>query len=637
MKKIVTLAVLLSGSILLHAQQGALDPSFSPGMALDYNSANSLALQPDGKILTGGAFSRRVVRFNTDGTVDASFSLAGNSFNSYVPGMALQPDGKVVVGGGFNEFNNLPIPGRIARLNSDGSVDAAFKTNLGTGITTDYSSVTAIALQSDGKILAGGEFDAFNGSTANNILRLNTDGTRDISFNTGTGFNRAVACFAIQPDGKILVGGSFWSYNGASVPPRLVRLNTDGTVDATFNSSGSGFDGTVNSLALQPDGKILVAGFFTNANGVSRVGIARINSDGSLDASFNVGTGLTGSQPFAHAVALQSDGKVLLGGQFVNYNGTPVNRIVRLNTDGSRDATFNVGTGCDQTVLAFAIQPNEKIIIAGELTTYNGTARNFIARLTGPDNIKTAAVTVGNFCQDRQVAVPFTLTGNVNAGNVFTAQLSDAAGSFSAPVAIGTLSGTASGTINATLPATLATGTDYRIRVVSSTPVITGGDNGADLSITNITPVTIQRTSNTLSTNTTYATYQWIRNNSAIAGATNSTYTATANGGYQVAVTNTAGCKDTSEVLTITNLSINDPGYLAQQVSVYPNPARDIVHIKAPFRLNVSLSTIEGKVIRERELATTMEMSGLPAGIYFLRIEDTKGMLIKTEKLIRTQ
>jgi len=633
MKKILTLALLLSGSAALQAQQGTLDATFNPGPALDYNGANSLALQPDGKILVGGGFSKHVARLNTDGTIDASFSLTGNGFNSYVPAMALQSDGKVVVGGGFTEFNNLPIPGRIARLNSDGSVDATFKTNLGTGITTDYSSVNAVALQSDGKILVGGEFDAFNGSTNNNILRLNSDGTRDATFNTGTGFNRAVACFTIQPDGKILVGGSFWTYKGLAVPARLVRLNADGTLDATFGVA-SGFDGTVNSIALQPDGKMIVAGFFSNANGVPRAGITRLNSDGTTDATFNVGTALSGPQPFAHAVKLQSDGKVLLGGQFVTYNGTSINRIARLNSDGTLDATFNVGTGCDQTVLVFAIQPNEKIIIAGELTSYNGTNRNFVARLTGPDNIKTNALTPGNFCQNPAIAVPFTVTGTINSGNVFTAQLSDAAGNFSSPVAIGTLTGTASGTINATLPANTPSGTGYRIRVISSNPALTGSDNGEDLSITNVAPAVIQRTSNTLSTTLPYATYQWIRNNAAITGATNSTYTVTANGDYKVAVTNTEGCKDTSEVFSVVNLSLDETELMARQVQVYPNPATDVLNIRAPFKTGISITGIEGKLIHEERQATTVQLSNLPAGIYLLRITDTKGMLIKTEKLV---
>ncbi|WP_118974511.1 T9SS type A sorting domain-containing protein [Taibaiella koreensis] len=633
MKKILTLALLFSGCLTLQAQQGTLDATFNPGTALDFNGANSLALQPDGKILVGGGFSKHVARLNNDGTVDASFSLTGNGFNSYVPAMALQSDGKVVVGGGFTEFNNLPIPGRIARLNSDGSVDATFKTNLGTGITTDYSSVNAVALQSDDKILVGGEFDAFNGTANNNILRLNSDGTRDAAFNTGTGFNRAVACFAIQPDGKILVGGSFWTYKGLAVPPRLVRLNADGTLDATFGTT-DGFDGTVNSIAIQPDGKMIIAGFFSNANGLSRAGITRLNSDGTTDATFNVGTALTGPQPFAHAVKLQSDGKVLLGGQFVTYNGTSINRIARLNADGSLDATFNVGSGCDQTVLVFAIQPNEKIIIAGELTTYNGTSRNFVARLTGPDNIKTGALTVGNFCQNPAVAVSFTVTGTINSGNVFTAQLSDASGSFSSPVAIGTLSGTASGTINAMLPSNTPSGTGYRIRVVSSSPALTGSDNGEDISITNVAPAVIQRTSNTLSTILPYATYQWIRNNASIPGATNSTYTVTANGSYQVAVTNTGGCKDTSDVFTVTNLSLDEREQLAQQVRLYPNPAKDMIHIQSPVKVNVAITGIEGKMIREESHVSMMMLNDLPAGIYLLRISDTKGMLIKTEKLI---
>lgn len=636
MKKILAWAALLSCSLSLQAQQGTLDATFTPGNALDYNGANSIALQPDGKVLVGGGFSKHVARLNSDGSPDLSFSLTGNGFNSYVPGMALQDDGKVVVGGGFTEFNNLPIPGRIARLNSDGSVDLAFKTNLGTGITTDYSSVNTVTIQPDGKILVGGEFDAFNGAMHNNIFRLNESGTLDASFNTGIGFNKAVTCMALQPDGKILVGGNFFLYNGASVPQRLVRLNADGTLDGTFDA-GTGFNGTVNDIALQADGKVVVAGFFSSVDGTSKVGIVRLNSDGSIDATFDVGTGLTGAQPFAHGLALQADGKVLLGGQFVTYNGTAINRIARLNTDGSLDASFNAGTGCDQTIWAFAIQPDEKILIVGEFTTYNSTNRNFVARLHGPENIKTAPVTVGNYCQDPAITVDFVLTGTVNAGNIFTAELSDATGSFAAPAAIGTLPGTTSGTINASLPAGLSSGSGYRVRVVSSSPVITGSDNGTDLDIETITPAVITRTANTLATTAAYSTYQWIRNDNPVAGATGITYSVTANGDYKVAVSNVAGCKDTSEVFTVSNVSVHELEDLARQISIYPNPARDHVTIKAPAPVDIRITGLEGKVLLEQRNATTVATEGLPAGLYLLHITDKKGNLVKTEKLVRTR
>jgi uncharacterized delta-60 repeat protein len=637
MKKVLFITALAGSCFTLQAQPGILDPTFTPAPGLDYNGVHSVVIQPDGKVIAGGSFSRKVIRLNNDGSADPSFNPPGNGFNAFAPALALQPDGKVIVGGGFTEYNNLPIPGRLVRLNSDASLDATFITGLGTGITTDYASVEAIVLQPDGKILVGGDFQDFNGAGRRRLMRLNSNGTLDNSFIVGTGFNNTVSAICLQPDGKILVGGVFINYNGAPVPPRLIRLNSDGTVDATF-SAGSGFDGWVQSVVLQSDGKIIVGGMFSNANGLPRKGIARLNSDGSVDASFDPGTGFA-SPPFVHDVILQPDGKILAGGQFTGYNGTTANRIVRLNNDGSIDPTFNTGTGCDMTVLGFALLPNEKIMICGEFTNYNGTARNFVARLNGNDNIKTAPVTLADICNDPDVEVPFIATGTFTTGNVFTAQLSDAAGSFTSPVAIGTLTGTASGTINATIPATTVSGTGYRIRVVSSTPPLNGDDNGEDLDIANITPAVIQATNFTLSTTVPYTTYRWFFNNNPIPGGVNATYNVGNNGSYKVAVTDANGCKDTSDVYEVTNVpvGISELDMIAAQVKIYPNPANDVISINAPVKVNVSITGIEGKVFRQEKNVSKLDIHDLAEGIYLIRITGTDGTLIKVEKLVKTK
>lgn len=133
--------------------------------------------------------------------------------------------------------------------------------------------------------MIGGGFTAFNGASRNYIARLNADGSLDTSFNPGTGRNRWVDTTAIQADGKILIGGDFTSYNGTSIN-RIARLNEDGSLDTSFNP-GTGAGNWVFTTALQPDGKILIGGFFTSYNSISRSGIARLNADGSLETSFN--------------------------------------------------------------------------------------------------------------------------------------------------------------------------------------------------------------------------------------------------------------------------------------------------------------------------------------------------------------
>ena len=246
----------------------------------------------------------------------------------------------------------------------DGNLDTSFTSGTGPNNVV-YSTL----IQPDGKILIGGYFTSYNGTPRNRIARLNTDGTLDTSFTPGTGADDAgVLAFALQPDGKIIIGGEFTSYNGTP-RNRIARLNTDGTLDTSFDP-GIGSDNNIYGVAFLSDGKIIIGGGFTSYNGTPRNRIARLNTDGTLDAGFNPGTG---ADQTVYSTAVQSDGKILIGGYFTSYNGTPRNRIARLNTDGTLDTTFNPSTGAnDGGVSNFAFQPDGKIIIGGEFASYNG-------------------------------------------------------------------------------------------------------------------------------------------------------------------------------------------------------------------------------------------------------------------------
>src|SRR5690554_5875872 len=330
----------------LYAQTpGSLDTSFDIGTGFN-NNPETIILQPDGKILVGGSFTsyngtnqNYIARLNTNGALDTSFNI-GNGFSQGVVSTSLQPDGKILVGGVFTSYN-WESQNRITRLNTDGSLDSSF--NIGTGFN---QFVQSIAIQPDGKIIIGGGFTDYNGTTQNYITRLNTNGSLDTSFNIGAGFNNAVHQIVLQDDGKILVGGRFTSYNGTT-QNRITRLNADGSLDTSFamGTIGMGFNNFVFSIALQPDGKILVGGLFSNYNGTSRSRIARLNADGTLDTSFDIGTGFNSGA--GEAFIIQPDGKIIIGGGFTSYNGTSQNRIVRLNTDGSLDTSFNIEAGID--------------------------------------------------------------------------------------------------------------------------------------------------------------------------------------------------------------------------------------------------------------------------------------------------
>jgi uncharacterized delta-60 repeat protein len=373
---------------------GVNDRTFTTNTGTGFNDpVYSVAVQSGGKIVIGGSFTtfngvtvNNIVRLNSDGTRDTTFTTnTGTGFSGPVYSVATQSDGKIFCMGQFGSFNGATVE-RIVRLNSDGTRDTTFTTNIGTGFS---STVYSVATQSDGKIICVGDFGFFNETGVNRIVRLNSDGTRDTTFtaNTGTGFNFFAYNIAVQSDGKIVIGGFFTTFNGATVN-NIVRLNSDGTRDTTFTTNtGTAFppfEASVLSIAIQPDGKIVIGGYFTTFNGATVNGIVRLNSDGTRDTTFTTNTG-TGFDNTVDSISIQLDGKIVLGGYFTTFNGATVNRILRLNSNGTRDTTFtaNAGTGFDSNVSSIAIQSDGKIICGGDFSTFNNINRTRIARIGG--------------------------------------------------------------------------------------------------------------------------------------------------------------------------------------------------------------------------------------------------------------
>jgi uncharacterized delta-60 repeat protein len=406
---------------------GTRDTAFTTNTGTSFNNlVLSIAIQSDGKFVIGGDFTtfnnvavNRIVRLNSDGTRDATINI-GTAFNNSVRPIAIQTDGKLVVGGNFLTFNGVTV-NYIARLNTDGTLDTAFRTNTGTGFTGEVRSV---AIQSDGKFVIGGLFTIFNGVTVNYIVRLNSDGTRDTTFttNTGTAFNNFVASIAIQSDGKIIVGGGFTTFNGVTVN-RIVRLNSDGTRDATFTTNtGTAFNNNVNPIAIQADGKIVIGGFFTTFNGTTVNRIVRLNSDGTRDTTFTTNTG-TAFNESPYSIAIQSDSTVIVGGEFASFNGVTVNRIVRLNSDGTRDTTFttNTGTAFNSIVFAIAIQSDGKMVIGGLFAIFNGATANRIVRLNSDGTRDTTFTTNTGTSFDNSVrSIAIQSDGKFVIGGDFT-------------------------------------------------------------------------------------------------------------------------------------------------------------------------------------------------------------------------
>jgi uncharacterized delta-60 repeat protein len=320
------------------------------------------------------------------GSMDSSFQSRGPQ--DYVYTIATQADGKIIIGG---RFSNIYDKSRnhIARLNMDGSLDTVF--NPGSG--TNYF-VFASAVQADGKIVIGGSFTSYNGTAQNYIARLNADGSLDSSFNPGSGVggtaNPQVNTIALQSDGKIIIGGYFTSYNGTS-RNGIARLNADGSLDSSFNLSGVA--GTtspqVYSVAVQADGKIIIGGSFTSINGIPQNYIGRLNADGSLDNGFNPpgSAAWTGANWYVYSIVVQRDGKIVIGGFFTAVNTIAQGCIARLNVDGSLDSSFNTGSGADQRVESVLVQADGKIMIGGYFSNVNGTPIYRIARLNADGSL----------------------------------------------------------------------------------------------------------------------------------------------------------------------------------------------------------------------------------------------------------
>jgi uncharacterized delta-60 repeat protein len=391
MTRRLLLACALAATCLIGtAQDGSNDPTFNPtdiGFGNGdgaYNDILCTAVQADGKIIIGGEFisyngtgRNRIARLNADGSLDTGFD-PGTGANGIIQSTTIQADGKIIIGGEFTSYNGT---GRnyIARVNADGSLDTGFNP-----VTGASGAIRSTAVQSDGKIIIGGSFTSYNGTGRNNIARLNADGSLDTGFDPGTGANDIIWSTAVQSDGKIIIGGGFTSFNGTA-RNRIARLNADGSLDTGFDP-GLGASNTILSITVQADGKIIIGGDFTSYNGTGRNRIARLNTDGSLDISFNPGSGTNNT---IYSTAMQADGKMIIGGQFTSYNGVGRNNIARLNTDGSLDTGFDPGTGANAPVYSTAVQADGKIIIAGNFNRYNGTGRSRIARLNADGSIDT--------------------------------------------------------------------------------------------------------------------------------------------------------------------------------------------------------------------------------------------------------
>lgn len=363
--------------------------------------------------------NKALLRFNNAGTLDTSF-LKSSGANSKIRGAIIQSDGKIVLYGDQRLYNGYPAH-KIFRILSDGTIDTSFyryteneiynilnitqlnankfllhasfwddfdrpfRRLLSDGsidtsfhpLITTPSNTMGSQVQSNNKIIVWGDFTSYGGTTVNRIMRINEDASLDNSFVSGTGLNLAISQVQIQPDQKILLlnGGTF-TYNGTTCNG-AARLNPDGSIDNSFNI-GTGFNGYI-TCAIVLNNKIIIGGNFTTYNGSSVNRLVRLNMNGTIDNTFAIGTGF---DDYIRCLSPQSDQKILVGGDFNSYNGNNYNGIIRLNDDGSTDFDIQFGNGFPEGgVLSVNILQNQKILAAGSFTHYDGTGRNRLALL----------------------------------------------------------------------------------------------------------------------------------------------------------------------------------------------------------------------------------------------------------------
>lgn len=599
---------------------GDLDTSFDPNLS-GPATFTALEFQSTGQIIVSGSTGPQ--RYNTDGSPDTSFDPLFSS-NPSEKQMIVQPDDKILtVKNSTNSIN------RISRLNSDGTTDLSFSgPSFNNFDASETQSFGALGLQADGKILygLGGNFGIAS------INRLNANGSNDLTFSGPSN----VQPFVIkpQPDGRILMGGLMTG--------GIMRLSATGDQDFSFSSGGLA-NGIVFDIAVQSDNRIIIAGSFTQVNGIPCNNIARLNTDGTLDLTFKSGNGIVPSN--ASTLRILSGDRILVAGNFTTYNDVARAKIALLNPDGSLNCAFDPLTGPNANIIGAEIQPDQKILIAGSFDTYDGTTRYGMARINSSNTGCTPP------------APPTGLNGSLcGTGSVVLTAAGGTSGQYRwYTVATG---GTAiSGQTNATYntPALIATTTYYvalnngvcessrkaLIAVINTPPAapsVTGasGCPGASITLSASGGVHGQYRWYTLATGGTAIPGQV--NSDFIASsltATTSYFVSVNDGtceGNRTQVTATISCTSaTADIIVYNAVSPtgNNPTLVIENIEVLPDTKNNTVTIFDRWENQVWKGTNydNTSVVFKGESDAG---SNLPTGTYYYKIEFSSGLATRT-------
>jgi uncharacterized delta-60 repeat protein len=368
---------------------GYIPPPASPNWLSGTGAVNAVALQSDGKIIAGGNISRyqappagsprsSLKRLNPDGTLDTVFgaiasTLADTQGDTEVNKILTVAGDKLYVGGVFTHYQGSVRSG-LMRLNADGSLDTSFNTiGISNSSTFGMRYVLALAEQPDGKLLVGGGYNRANGVFRPGLARFNSDGSLDTAFNPFPALptDSSAQDIAVLPNGQILVAGGKPRPGGGGTP-LLVRLNSDGSLDASLAPSFADEFGDIDEMIALPDGRIVIGGDFSFLPTGTSYNLACLLPDGSLDTAFmaNLGSGPNGWA--GGEVTLQPDGTIFVGGIFTTWNNQPRASIARLLPDGTLDAAFapppyvaTTALGYSTHFYSFAFQPDGKLVAGG--------------------------------------------------------------------------------------------------------------------------------------------------------------------------------------------------------------------------------------------------------------------------------
>jgi uncharacterized delta-60 repeat protein len=529
MKIFLLVTALLVFSNGVTAQPNSLDTSFNTGSGADGAYIMKSVIQNDGKMVIGGIFdtvdglpAKNIARLLPNGNIDTSFHV-GSGMIFRVITLAIQPDQKILVGQQGWDYNGQTV-GRLFRLLPNGNLDPTFVLS-----EPVNEEVYAIKVMPDGKILVGGYFMTFDGNPAERILKLNADGSLDTSFQVVNGANNSIFSIDVQSDGKIIVVGEFTNYPGVN-SKHIARLLPNGLVDTSFHA-GTGSTATLNSMKVLPDDKILVTAG-SSFNGYTCFGLMRLKADGSIDSSFQTTMDSGGFWDFV----LDGQNHIYCGGSGQALPGTNrENRLIRIFENGVIDTTFNFRIGANDNIYGVALQTDGKLIVNGAFSAYNQHERSKIARLftSCPDTIINYSISVSDTALIVQNQLPLD------------------------------------------------------------------------------------------------AVVKWYAcaTNQLIAQDSSNVFSPSTSGDFYAVVDN-FGCSDTTNCIAFESLGITNQQLLSS-VKVFPNPAIESLHISNWNKDNASyqLVDIQGKTVQSGSFQNTIDLSELVKGMYVLVLQNSHGIV----------